>query len=385
MNHLGCVRQLNNAECIFAALNVIIIKMNASLPVLTSLTVVGVEKLVVSLGQPGYRAQQLLDWVYKHLAISFDDMSDLPGAFRELLQSKVELHSLKQLREVKSADGTIKELFRLADGKTVEAALMLYAAGAGRPRTTVCVSTQVGCAICCPFCATGQQGFERNLTAGEIIDQVLWFARYIRNSEGSERHKHITNIVYMGMGEPLANYEALLQSIELLTSHRAFGTSPRNITVSTAGLVPQIIQLSKERVKVGLAVSLHAPEDNLRDILVPLNKRYPLHELIRACREYAAKTGRRVSFEYILFADVNDSLSYAVKLASLIAGLNCHVNLIPANRTPNSKYQPPSRNRVLKFEEHLKLAGINCTLRMSRGQDIEAGCGQLRSAYLPEK
>lgn len=356
-----------------------------TLPSITNLTVAEVKKLVASLGEPVYRANQLIDWVYKRLAASFNDMTDLPKQFRARLRSSVILHTITLVREQISTDGTVKGLFKLADGKTIEAALMLYAAGAGRPRTTVCLSTQVGCAICCPFCATGQQGFERNLTAGEIIDQVLYFARRVINSGREARHKHITNIVFMGMGEPLANYGPLVQSVEMLTSPRAFGTSPRNITISTAGLVPQIFRLSNERTKVGLAVSLHAPDNVLRNKLVPLNERYPLQELIPACRAYTEKTGRRVSFEYILFGGINDSLSQAGELARLLAGLNCHVNLIPANRTADESFSPPSRNRILAFEQHLKLSGINCTLRMSRGQDIDAGCGQLRSTFLSGK
>jgi 23S rRNA (adenine2503-C2)-methyltransferase len=354
-------------------------------PDFTSLTISDIEKLVASLGEPGYRVDQLLDWVYKRMAVSFNDMSDLPKSLRAQLKKRLVVHSLTLFQEAVSADGTVKALFKLADGKTVEATLMLYAAGAGRARTTACVSTQVGCVICCPFCATGQQGFERNLTAGEIIDQVLYFARRAKDVGGVERHKHVTNIVFMGMGEPLANYNSLMQSIETMTSPAAFGTSPRNITVSTAGLVPQIRQLSDEKIRIGLAVSLHAPDNVLRNKLVPLNQRYPLEELIPACREYTEKTGRRVSFEYALIAGINDALSQAAELVRLLSGLNCHVNLIAANCTANVSFQPTSRNKILTFEQQLKSRGVNCTLRVSRGQDIEAGCGQLRSKYLSEK
>jgi 23S rRNA (adenine2503-C2)-methyltransferase len=359
--------------------------MNIPSSGVTNLTIKEVEELVISLGEPAYRANQLLSGVYQRLAASFDEMTDLSLALRRTLEKRIVLHTLVPVREVKSRDGTGKTLFSLADEKTIEAALMLYAAGAGRPRTTVCLSTQVGCPIGCLFCATGQQGFERNLTPGEMIDQVLYFARRVRDSGEESRHNHITNIVFMGMGEPLANYEALMQAIVTLTSPRCFGTSPRNITISTAGLVPQIRQLSRERVKVGLAVSLHAPDNTLRNKLVPLNKRYPLGELIPACREYAEKTGRRVSFEYVLFNGVNDSLSQAGALARLLNGINYHVNLIPANRTADSTFEPPSHARVLAFEQQLKLAGINCTLRLSRGQDINAGCGQLRSSFITSR
>jgi 23S rRNA (adenine2503-C2)-methyltransferase len=348
----------------------------------TDLTIKDLEQLLISLEEPLYRVNQILSGVYQRLAVSYDDMTDLPLSLRRKLEKRIILHTLAPVREVKSSDGTIKVLFRLQDEKTIETALMLYAAGVGRLRTTVCLSTQVGCPIGCPFCATGQQGFERNLTAGEIIDQTLYFARQVREGGEESRHNHITNIVFMGMGEPLANYEALMQAIEILTSPRCFATSPRNITISTAGLVPQIRQLSREKVRVGLAVSLHAPENALRNRLVPLNKRYPLEELIPACREYAGKTGRRVSFEYILFSGINDSLAQAATLAGLLKGINCHVNLIPANHTADIAFQPPSRNKVLAFENKLKMDGINCTLRLSRGQDINAGCGQLRSSFI---
>jgi 23S rRNA (adenine2503-C2)-methyltransferase len=251
-------------------------------------------------------------------------------------------------------------------------------------RYTVCLSTQVGCPIGCPFCATGQQGFERNLTSGEIIDQVLYFARYLQNQRMGSEGERIDNIVFMGMGEPLANYNALRQAVSMLNSPDGFGLSARSITISTAGMVPGIKRLSGEKLQVGLAVSLHAPDNNLRDRLVPLNKKYPLEELIPACRDYFATTGRRVSFEYALFDGVNDSLSQARSLAELIKGMNCHVNLISANKVTGQIFQPSPRRQVLIFQQELKNRGINCTLRQSRGQDINAGCGQLRSRFLSQ-
>jgi 23S rRNA (adenine2503-C2)-methyltransferase len=252
-------------------------------------------------------------------------------------------------------------------------------------RYTVCVSTQVGCPIGCPFCATGQHGFERNLTPGEIIDQVLYFARWLQDRSNGREGERIDNIVFMGMGEPFANYNALWQAIEMLNSPEGFGLSARSMTVSTAGLIPGIKRLSGEKLQVGLAVSLHASEDKLRDKLVPVNKKYALNELIPACREYFAKTGRRVSFEYALFNGVNDSLTQAQTLADLIQGMNCHVNLISANNTASQTLQPSPRNQILAFQQELKNRGINCTLRQSRGQDIDAGCGQLRSRFLTQK
>ena len=350
---------------------------------ITDLSIEKLEKLVVSLGEPAYRSKQLLTWVYQKLATSYDEMTDLPIAFRQKMAERIKLHNLTPLKEIKSSDDTVKILFQLSDGRTIESALMLYAAGEGRPRTTVCLSTQAGCAIGCPFCATGQQGFERNLTPGEMIDQALYFARQMKDGKWGrgETQSRISNIVFMGMGEPLANYEAFWQAVEMLNSPRAFGLGARNITISTSGLVPQIKRLSQEKLQIGLAISLHASDNALRNKLVPINKKYSVEELILACREYGEKTGRRISFEYVLFKGINDSFAQAHSLAEKLSGLNCHVNLIPANLTAEGKYQPPSYQVILAFEEELRRLGINCTLRQSRGQDIDAGCGQLRSRF----
>jgi 23S rRNA (adenine2503-C2)-methyltransferase len=359
---------------------------------LTDLTIKEVTELVSSLGEPVYRAKQLLAWVYQKLAVSLDEMTDLPQSFREKLAEQATLHTLTPAHEVKSKDGTVKVLFSLHDGKTVETALMKFVAQSSvsvkktKPcRYTVCVSTQVGCPIGCPFCATGQQGFERNLTPGEIIDQVLYFARYLQDKSNGREGERIDNIVFMGMGEPLANYDTLWQATEMLNSPDGFGLSARSMTISTAGLIPGIQRLSEENLQVGLAISLHAADNQLRDKLVPVNKKYPLKELIPACQEYFDKTGRRVSFEYALFDGVNDSLSQAQALADLIQGMNCHVNLISANSTANQTLRPSPRSQVLAFQRALKDRGINCTLRQSRGQDIDAGCGQLRSRFFTQK
>ncbi|MFH1002610.1 MAG: 23S rRNA (adenine(2503)-C(2))-methyltransferase RlmN [Chloroflexota bacterium] len=290
------------------------------------------------------------------------------------------------MHEFKGQDGTIKAIFSLSDGRTVEAALMSYPAGNGRARYTVCVSTQVGCVIGCPFCATGQQGFERNLSPGEIIDQVLYFARRLREpdepAEDIADGSNITNLVFMGMGEPLANYPALWAAVETLNSPQGFGLGARHITISTAGLVPGIERLGREKLQVGLAISLHAGENRLRNRLVPLNRRYPLEVLLAACREYVARTGRRPSFEYVLFAGINDSLSQARFLADLLRGLNCHVNLIPANRTAGGDFRPSRRQDVLAFQAELERQHIPSTIRQKRGLEIDAGCGQLRSRLM---
>jgi 23S rRNA (adenine2503-C2)-methyltransferase len=355
---------------------------------LTDLTDVQLENLVLSTGEPQYRVKQLRNRIYRGLAFSFQEMTDLPLAFREILEKVSRLHSLKMTHQVTGHDGTVKALFTLADGRTIEAALMAYPRE-GRPtHYTVCVSTQAGCGIGCPFCATGQQGFERNLTRGEIIDQVLYFARYLKDRPANgqpnpdPKATALANIVFMGMGEPLANYAALWPAVETLNSPDGFKMGARNITISTAGLVPQIKRLGQEKLQVGLAVSLHAADNALRDRLVPLNRQYPLERLIPACKEYYRSTGRRVSFEYVLFKGINDSVTRARALARLLQGLNCHVNLIPANHTADRTFRPPRAQDILAFERELRRAHINATLRQPRGQDINAGCGQLRSRFL---
>ncbi|MBI4186639.1 MAG: 23S rRNA (adenine(2503)-C(2))-methyltransferase RlmN [Chloroflexi bacterium] len=361
----------------------------ATIPIcITDLTGDQIRELAAELSEPVYRAAQLQSWIYRRLPLFIDDMPDLPQSFRQRLAMKVRLHSLVPAHEMIGDDGTVKVLFTLADGKTIESALMPYPAGRYRSRYTVCVSTQVGCPVGCPFCATGQQGFERNLTPGEIIDQVLYFARWLRdhsNQAGSasgQLASHITNLVFMGMGEPLANYNALWQAMEMLNSPDGFDLGARHMVISTAGLVPQIERLSREQLQVGLAVSLHASSNTLRNTLVPINKKYPLDEIMPACRRYCQATGRRISFEYILFDNLNDSTEDARSLARLVAGLNCHVNLIAANPTTNGSFRPPHRSIILTFEQELRRLRIACTLRQGKGLDIDSGCGQLRSRFL---
>ena len=341
-------------------------------------------KIITSLREPPYRVQQVLNWVYKKYAFSFSEMTDLPLSFREKLAKVLTLHYVEAVQTVKSIDGTVKVLFSLPDGTTVESALMLYAPGAGKPRTTVCLSTQVGCAIGCAFCATGQQGFVRSLTAGEIVDQCLYWERYLNDNpqgRGADTD-HITNIVFMGMGEPFMNYNAVLQAIETINSPEGLGIGARNITISTSGLVPEILRLGQEKLQVGLAISLHSADNALRNTLVPVNRKYPLEKLMQACREYLLKSGRRISFEYLMLRGVNDSLDQARMLTKLLASMNCHVNLIPANLTDKGKYQPSFTQVIKAFQAELEKSDIKCTLRQSKGGDIKAGCGQLRSRYL---
>ncbi len=362
--------------------------MSSTFVSVTDLTPSQLQEMVQSLGEPEYRAKQLMYWVYRRLASSYDEMTDLPQTFRQRLGYEIRLHTLSALHTVTGFDGTIKILFELADGKTIESILMPYQGVRDKTRYTVCVSTQVGCLIKCPFCATGQHGFERNLTQGEIIDQVLYFARYLREqhnerrNSGSQPVSLITNVVFMGMGEPLANYDNLWQAVEMLNLPQAFGCGARSMVISTAGLVPQIKRLSRERLQVGLAVSLHASDNTLRDKLVPINRKYTLEQLMSACQEYSELKGRRLSFEYVLFDGVNDSVIQARSLSILLKGMNCHVNLIAASHNNGMAFKSSSSQAVLAFESELKRLNIVCTVRQPRGLDISAGCGQLRSRYL---
>jgi 23S rRNA (adenine2503-C2)-methyltransferase len=366
---------------------------------LLDLTHAQLRELLTSWGEPSFRADQVWGWLYHSLISDFNQMRNLPKELRTRLGEAAHLQTLTPLpvlskvegAESVSADGlTRKVLFALQDGETIESVFMLY-----ERRRTVCVSTQVGCPIGCPFCATGQSGFTRNLTTGEIVEQVLYFARKVRFSPhsplaplsprmGGEGMRErgpdslITNIVFMGMGEPLLNYEATWQAIETLNDARGLGLGARRITLSTVGVVPGIQQLRREKLQVGLAVSLHAPTDRLRDKLVPLNRRYPLRQLMAACRDYVQKTGRRITFEYALMEGINDSLEQAQRLGRLLGGLTCHVNLIPLNPTIGSPYQPSSRKMALAFQRELERQKIPTTMRVGRGIDIQAGCGQLR-------
>lgn len=322
--------------------------------------------------EPSYRAAQIEQWLYQQQAISVDEMTNLPKSLRQRLAGQFVAQPLELSLALDSSDGfTRKSLFALPDGREVEAVLMRY-----DKRQTLCISTQVGCAMDCPFCATGQMGFRRNLTAGEIVAQVLYYARQLRRED-----RPVTNVVFMGMGEPLANYAETWKAIRRLNDPAGFNLGARHITVSTVGLVPAIRQMSKEPEQVGLAVSLHAPTDDLRNIIVPVNRRYPLLMLMQSVRDYIAVTNRRVTFEYALMDNLNDSADQADQLAELLHGLLAHVNLIPLNPTPGSPWSGSPDERVYAFRERLKAAGIPTTVRLRRGIDIAAGCGQLHNAH----
>ena len=336
---------------------------------LTNLSYKQLESWVIAQGEPSFRAGQLFEWIYRSQVFDFGDMTNLPLSFRHKLADLAVVQPLLSLDSQTSANGlTTKVLLQLPDGEAIETVLMHY-----EGRHSVCVSSQVGCAFGCLFCATGQSGFKRNLSSGEIVDQVLYFARRLNES--------LTNVVFMGMGEPLANYDATWRAVQILNDRRGFGLGARRFTISTVGLVPGIRRLAREKIAVGLAVSLHAADNALRARLVPANKLYPISELIRACREHARHTGRRVTFEYALIEGVNDSVDQAEELGRLLRGLLCHVNLIPLNSTEGCDYRPSDRKHVLAFRHALSRMGIANTVRLARGIDIQAGCGQLRSRH----
>ena len=341
-------------------------------------------EMLAGWGEPRYRAEQLWRWLYVSLAGDFEQMTNLPAGLRQRLAAETDTTPLKPISFQESANGqTRKVLFQLRDGETIESVLMRYT-----DRRTACISTQVGCGMGCVFCATGQGGLARNLSAGEIVAQVIHLAREIKRNEfgpGDEATlgHPVSNVVLMGMGEPLANYAATRQAIETLSDSRGYNMGARRWTLSTVGLVPGIRRLAAEDLEINLAVSLHAPTDELRNQIVPINRRFPLGELMAAMRDYAAKTRRRVSIEYALIDDVNDRPDQAHAMANLLEGLLCHVNLIPLNPTPGSPWQPSPRERVDAFQAVLEAAGISTTVRMRRGIDIEAGCGQLRRRETP--
>ncbi|MEA3336467.1 MAG: 23S rRNA (adenine(2503)-C(2))-methyltransferase RlmN [Chloroflexota bacterium] len=324
-------------------------------------------------GQPAYRARQVQHWLYKKQVSAPSEMSNLPAALRDRLAEDSQIDLLVPVTETASSDGnTTKALLRLDDGQLIEAVLMRY-----NRRRTVCVSSQAGCAIGCTFCATGQMGLQRNLSPGEMLGQVIHFERWLQSNTPDSGG--ITNVVIMGMGEPLANYSNLWRALRAMSSPDGLGLGARRLTVSTVGLVPGIDRFAEEGLQVNLAVSLHAPNDALREQLVPINQRYPIADLMAAIRRYIERTHRRITFEYALMRDINDSPALAEEMALLLQGLLCHVNLIPLNPVTGSPFQPTRREDADIFAGILRDRGIVTSLRVRRGVDINAGCGQLRA------
>ncbi len=331
-----------------------------------SLTYEELQNEIMVLDEPKFRAGQIFDWAHNKQVDSIEKMSNLSKAFREKLKENYEFTSLKCARMQESAsDGTKKFLFELSDGNYVESVFMKYHHG-----NSVCISSQVGCRMGCKFCASTLDGLERNLLPGEMLDQIYRIAAITGEK--------ISNIVVMGTGEPLDNYDNLLKFIHLLNDERGMNLSQRNITVSTCGIVPKIKALAEEKLQITLALSLHAPTDEKRKALMPIANSYSLNEVMDACRFYFDKTGRRVSFEYALVSGVNDRDEEVSELTHLLKGMNCHINLIPVNPIKEREFKSTNRLRVLEFQKKLEKNGINVTIRREMGRDIDGACGQLR-------
>jgi 23S rRNA (adenine2503-C2)-methyltransferase len=328
------------------------------------------DALMSEWGEPVYRAQQIWQGLYRQYWSSLEQFTNIPKSVRMLLAENLEFKALSLATTLNSSDGkTVKSLFKLPDGKSIEAVLMRY-----EKRNTLCISSQAGCAMGCVFCATGQMGFKRHLSSGEIVAQVMYYAFLLHG-----KNAVVTNVVLMGMGEPFHNYDNTLAAIDRLNDPQGYNFGARRFTISTVGLVPAIRRFAAEKRQVNLAISLHAADDDLRTSMLPVNKRYSIEDLLAACREYIAATGRRVTFEWALINEVNDTPEQAVMLANKLKGMLCHVNAIPLNPTLGYSGQATTRERAEKFKQILNGHGIPCTIRLRRGIDIQAGCGQLVS------
>jgi len=335
---------------------------------LYELTLTELQNLLDEWGEPKFRAKQVWQWLYDKRVSEFEAMTNLPQSLRDRLIAETQLGTLNTVLEQSSKDGTTKRLYRLPDGQLIESVLMPY----DDHRRTACISSQAGCAMGCVFCATGQMGFVRNLTPTEIFEQVMRFATELE-AEGDR----LSNVVLMGMGEPFHNYDATLHAIRRMMTDLGIGA--RHITVSTVGLVPQIRKFSDEGLQVKLAISLHKSNDVERTELMPVNKRWNIDELLQSCREYVDKTGRRVTFEWAAIAGENDTPQEAHRLGSLLSSLNCHVNIIPLNPTGGYAGKPADMSAINEFIRILGQYGVPGTVRVRRGIDIDAGCGQLKS------
>jgi 23S rRNA (adenine2503-C2)-methyltransferase len=333
-----------------------------------------ISALIAVWGEKPFRGQQIFHWLQEKAVPSFDEMTNLSLDLRKKLTHAFPFVPLKMLKEAVSKDGTRKYLWETVEGLNLESVLLFHQGERTRKRNTLCVSTQIGCPLGCQFCATGKLGFRRNLTVNEIMGQVLEVTAHWRKKD---KEFKINNVVYMGMGEPLLNLSAVLRSIYLLNHQDGQNIGMRRITLSTCGLVPQIDLLAEEKLDLVLAISLHAPTNQLRQQLMPINQQYPLEELMSACQRYISKTGRRITFEYLLIRGVNDSLDQAQKLVDLLRNTAANVNLIPLNPIPASDLERPTAVQIKKFASFLRKKGINVVLREEKGSDIAGACGQL--------
>jgi 23S rRNA (adenine2503-C2)-methyltransferase len=342
--------------------------MSINKPLIYNLSYSELEAQMQALGQPGFRAKQIWVAIYQNFRTSPHEITTLPKDMREILDNTFSFKALAPTQAIESPDGrTIKTLFKLQDHHAIEAVLMYY-----DDRRTLCISSQSGCGVGCSFCATGQMGLARNLTSGEIIAQVLYYARFL-----AENDERVSNLVVMGMGEPFLNYIHVMEALNRLNNPEAFGLGARRISISTVGVVPKIIEFADEGTQYNLAISLHTVDDELRSKLIPINQKYPVNKLLGACRYYARQTSRRVTFEYALIQGVNDSVEDAEALARKIRGMICHVNLIPLNPTTGYEKQGTRPEQVEAFRSALDENNISCTVRLRRGIEIQAGCGQL--------
>jgi 23S rRNA (adenine2503-C2)-methyltransferase len=340
-------------------------------PFIYSLTLPQLKEWMEQNGEKAFRAGQVFDWLYVKRVESFADMSNLSKGLREKLAASFRMDALREITRQESQDGTIKFLFSLHDGHAIETVIMRHNYG-----NSICVTTQVGCRIGCTFCASTLGGLKRNLESGEIVMQVLAAQKALDAEEGRASH-----VVVMGIGEPFENYDALLAFLRIINDSKGLNIGQRHITVSTSGIVPNIYRFADEKLQINLAISLHAPNTEIRTRLMPVNRRYPMDELMEACRYYIKTTGRRLTFEYGLFGGVNDRSEHAEELAELLKGMLCHVNLIPVNYVPERNYVRTSRNDIFTFQRILQSKGINVTIRREHGSDIAAACGQLRAQH----
>lgn len=326
-------------------------------------------------GEKAFRAEQIFDWLYTKRVTSFEDMSNLSKGLREKLDENFTITTLKTLIQQQSADGTIKFLFELQDGYSIETVLMRHDYG-----NSVCVTTQVGCRIGCTFCASTLGGLKRHLEAGEIVAQVVKVQQALDETE-----ERVSSVVIMGIGEPFDNYDSMMSFLKIINHDKGLNIGARHITVSTSGIIPRIYDFANEQLQINFALSLHAPNNDIRGQLMPINRAYKLPELMEAIKYYVDKTGRRVSFEYGLFGGVNDQVEHAKELARLIKGIKCHVNLIPVNYVLERDYTRTPKEQIFLFEKTLKDLGVNVTIRREQGSDIDAACGQLRAKERKEE
>ncbi|MEJ5313356.1 MULTISPECIES: 23S rRNA (adenine(2503)-C(2))-methyltransferase RlmN [Anaerolinea] len=341
-------------------------------PLIYDLDFETLQNTLIEWGEPAFRARQIWEGLYHSLWNQPEEFTNLPKSLRNRLAETFSFSHLTPVQTLESGDGeTSKTLFQLPDSRSIETVLMRY-----KERRTLCISTQSGCAMGCVFCATGQMGFGRHLSSGEIVEQVVYFARQLKKID-----EVVTNVVVMGMGEPFHNYDNTLKAIACLNHSEGFNLGARRFTISTVGLVPMIERFAQENHQINLAISLHAANDELRSSLLPINKKYPISVLMNAVRRYVAQTGRRVTFEWALIRDINDTPEHARELAQLLKGLLCHVNVIPLNPTQKYHGEATTRERAEIFCEILQKAGIPATIRLRRGIDIQAGCGQLATQH----